>query len=106
MWSASLWQLVAQVGQQSAGSPDSLRQLYRFLRLTLVDTTVVVHPACLDDGHLHPFASQVSLFAFVLACLFLLLCAGVVHAWGASRHGKGFTTAGAKKAPVRPLISR
>ena len=77
IWSLSLTQLIAQIGQQASGAPETLRQLYLILRLTLIDSSGVVHPACVDGTREPPDVEHPVLLALLLA---LCLCACDVHA--------------------------
>ena len=57
MWAALCLQLVAQVGQQAVRLPRPLRELYRAVQLSLLDSATVLHPRCtVSDPFLFPTA--------------------------------------------------
>jgi hypothetical protein len=91
IWSASLVQLVAQVGQQSAGAQGSLRELYGLLKLSMFDSSGLVHPECLSDdttGVGAVFRAELLQFAVVLTLSLLFITALISHAIVCrSKHG-------------------
>ena len=70
---------------QSAGAQDTLRETYLVLRVSLFDSTSVVHPACIHGSG--PFTTAMVQFVIVLVLSTMLYAAMVAHAVALRRLG-------------------